>query len=102
MIIPYESVIITKILNGGDVCCVPDIAALNDVYREIAELIGYDDALILYTYFKGQQITFPIKLFNSEYINKCIKEQYDGTNAKKLARTYGYSERWIKELVKKG
>ena len=77
------------------------IDALNDVYREIAELIGYDDAMILYTHFKGQQITFPIKLFKSEYISKILKKQYDGTNAKKLARTYGYSERWIKELVRR-
>ena len=36
--------------NGGDWCCVNDIDALNDVYREIAELIGYDDAMILYTH----------------------------------------------------
>lgn len=79
-----------------------DINALNDVYREIAELIGYDNAMILYTHFKGQQVTFPIKLFSSEYICETLKQQYDGTNAKQLARTYGYSERWIKELVKRG
>lgn len=79
-----------------------DIDALNDVYREIAELLSYDDALALYTQFKGQQITFPVKLFKSEHIKELLKQQYDGTNAKKLARTYGYSERWIKELLKKG
>lgn len=79
-----------------------DIDALNDVYREIADLLGYDDALVLYTHFKGQQITFPVKLFKSEHIKALLKQQYDGTNAKKLARTYGYSERWIKELLKKG
>lgn len=79
-----------------------DIDALNDVYKEIAELIGYDDAIILYTHFKGQQITFPVKLFNSDYMVDILKKQYDGTNVKKLARTYGYSERWIKELLKKG
>ncbi len=88
--------------NGGDVCCVGDIDALNDIYKEIAELLGYDDTLVLYTQFKGQQITFPIKLFKSEYIKKLLKQQYDGTNAKELAKTYGYSERWIKELIKKG
>ena len=68
--------------NGGDWCCVSDIDALNDVYREIAELIGYDDAMILYTYFKGQQITFPVKLFKPECVSEMIKKQYDGTNAK--------------------
>lgn len=79
-----------------------DTDALNDVYKEIADLLGYDEALVLYTHFKGQQITFPVKLFKSEHIKELLKEQYDGTNAKKLARTYGYSERWIKELLKKG
>ena len=79
-----------------------DIDALSEVYREIAELVGYDNAIVIYTHFKGQQITFPVKLFNSEYIIEVLKKQYDGTNAKKLARTYGYSERWIKELIKKG
>ena len=79
-----------------------NLDALNDVYREIADLVGYDDAMILYTHFKGQQITFPVRLFNTEHIRELLKEQYDGTNAKKLARTYGYSERWIKELLKKG
>lgn len=88
--------------NGGDEYCVSDIDALNDVYREIADLLGYDDALVLYTHFKGQQITFPIKLFNSEHIKKLLKQQYNGKNAKKLAKAYGYSERWIKELLKKG
>ena len=79
-----------------------DIDALNDVYREIADLLGYDDALALYTHLKVQQITFPVKLIKSEHIKELLKQQYDGTNAKKLARTYGYSERWIKELLKKG
>ena len=79
-----------------------DTDALNEVYKEIADLIGYDNAKIIYTHFKGQQITFPVKLFKSEHIQKILKKQYDGTNAKKLAITYGYSERWIKELVKKG
>lgn len=65
-------------------------------------MLGYDNALVLYTHFKGQQITFPIKLFKSEHIKELLKQQYNGKNAKKLAKTYGYSERWIKELIKKG
>ena len=77
-----------------------DIDALNDVYKELVELIGYNNTMILYTYFKGQQITFPIKLYKSECIKDLLRRQYDGTNAKTLARTYGYSERWVKELVK--
>lgn len=68
----------------------------------MVELIGYDNTMKLYNHFKGQQITFPIKLFKSESVKELLQKQYDGTNAKKLARTYGYSERWIKELIKGG
>ncbi len=81
---------------------VDNISALNDVYKELVELIGYDNTMILYTHFKGQQITFPVKLYNPESICEMVKSQYDGKNAKQLSRTYGYSERWIKELIKKG
>lgn len=80
---------------------VEEINALNEVYREMVDIVGYDNTMILYTHFKGQQVTFPIKLFKSECISELVKKQYDGTNAKKLARTYGYSERWIKELLRK-
>ena len=94
--------IITNNVERRGLICVSDKDALNDVYKEIADLIGYDNAMILYTHFKGQQITFPVKLFKSEHIRGILKKQYDGKNAKQLARTYGYSERWIKELVKRG
>ena len=76
--------------------------ALNEVYREMVDLVGYDNTMLIYTHFKGQQVTFPTKLYNSEYIKDLLKEQYDGTNVKALARRYNYSERWIKELLKKG
>ncbi|WP_408609072.1 hypothetical protein [Aminipila terrae] len=29
-----------------------------------------------------------------------MKEEYDGTNTKDIARKTGYSERWIKKLIK--
>ena len=80
---------------------VEEINALNEIYKELVDLIGYDNTMILYTHFKGQQITFPIKLFNPDCVCEMIKQQYDGTNAKKLARNFGYLERWIKEMVKR-
>ena len=76
--------------------------ALNEVYKEMVDLIGYDNTMILYTHFKGQQITFPIKLFKPKCICEMIKKQYDGTNVRQLARTYNLSERWVKQLIKKG
>lgn len=67
----------------------------------MVDLVGYDNTIKLYAYFKGQQITFPIKLYKSEYIKKLLQKEYDGKNIKTLAKKYGYSERWIKELIKK-
>ena len=81
---------------------VAEVDTFNDVYKEMIDLIGYDNTMTLYTHFKGQQITFPVKLFKPECVCKMIKKQYDGTNAKQLARKYGYSERWVKELIRKG
>lgn len=72
---------------------------LNDLYRELAELIGYDNTMKLYSYYKGQQVTFPIRLFKVEYVKKKLQQQYNGKNIKMLARTYGYSERWVRKLV---
>lgn len=86
---------------GGDCFGTKNIEAWNEVYKEMVDLIGYESTVKLYNHFKGQQITFPIRLFNPECIKDVLKSKYDGTNAKNLAREYGYSERWIKKLVKK-
>jgi Mor family transcriptional regulator len=51
--------------------------------------------------FKGQQITFPMYLFDKKYIAEKIREEYDGSNGKELAKKYGYSERHIREIAKK-
>ncbi|MBP3911939.1 MAG: hypothetical protein J6D39_10580 [Niameybacter sp.] len=29
-----------------------------------------------------------------------VKKEYDGTNLKELSRRYGYSERWIRQMIK--
>ena len=54
---------------------VDEINALNEVYKEMIDLVGYDNTMILYTYYKGQQVTFPIKLFKSECVGEMIKKQ---------------------------
>ena len=78
-----------------------NVELFNDVYKEMVDLVGYDNTIKLFAYFKGQQITFPIKLYKSEYIKKLLQKECDGKNIKTLAKKYGYSERWIKELIKK-
>lgn len=72
---------------------------LNDVYREICELVGIENMQKLYSQYKGFQINFPTRLYNKDYVRGVIKKEFDGTNAHELARRFGYSERWIKHIA---
>ena len=73
---------------------------LNTVYKDIAEAFGIDIAIQFYQMYKGMQITFPTRLFNSKYVKKRIPIEYDGTNVKQLAKKYGYSEKTIRRMIK--
>ena len=72
---------------------------LNTVYREISDKLGMDTALEIYRMFKGQQISFPVRLFNPAIIQKSILEEYDGTNVRQLAVKYDYSEKTIRRII---
>lgn len=75
---------------------------LNGIYSDLCCLIGLEKTLVLYSAFKGEQITFPMRLISKEFSTQRIRERYDGTNLKELAREYGYSERWVRQIVSKG
>lgn len=73
---------------------------LNAVYKEISEKLGMDTAMEIYRMFKGQQISFPMRFFNPVRIQKCILQEYDGTNLKTLAIKYGYSEKTVRRIIR--
>lgn len=73
---------------------------LHGIYAEISDLIGYENAIKIFERYKGQQINFPIRLYDKDAVKEVIKEKYNGENAKELARQFNYSERWVKEIVK--
>jgi Mor family transcriptional regulator len=77
-----------------------DPELLNSIYKEICEKLGMDMAMDIYQLFKGQQVTFPMRLMNAESIRKFILQEYDGTNLKKLAVKYGYSEKTIRRIIR--
>ena len=77
-----------------------ELSGLNDVYRDIADKIGIENALEIYRMFHGNQISFPSKLFSKEYIHQAIINEYNGKNAKELAQKYNYSERSIWRILK--
>lgn len=79
---------------------VSDPELLNSVYREIGERLGMDIALEIYRLYKGQQICFPTRFFNSACIHRMIVQEYNGTNIKTLAVKYGYSEKTVRRIIK--
>lgn len=77
-----------------------DISGLCSVYREIAELMGVDVASQFYNHFKGQQVTFPNKLYDAGYLKNEILEEYaQGKSIRELSVKYGYTERRIRQIV---
>lgn len=76
-------------------------AALCGLYQELLDLVGYEHMMILYEYYHGQQVNFPARIYDKEYLLLYLKEHYASTNIKTLSRQLGYSERWIRKLIRK-
>lgn len=73
---------------------------LNGAYNELANLLGIEAVLKIYNTYRGQQLTLPVQLFSKEFIARQIVEEYDGYNIKRLATKFGYSEKWIRKILK--
>lgn len=76
-----------------------DISGLHGIYKELAEIIGVDLTIAVFNELKGQQITFPSRLYEKNYVIEEVKTRYNGTNLKELAREFDYTERWIRKLM---
>ena len=59
-----------------------------------------EDTLKIYLRFKGQQISFPVRLYNPHLIQQNVIKEYDGTNIAELAQKYDYSEKTIRRMIK--
>ena len=77
-----------------------ELNGLNDVYREIADEIGIENAVAIYRLFHGTQVSFPNRLFSKEHIHNAIINEYNGDNVLQLAQKYNYSERSIWRILK--
>ena len=75
-------------------------ANLNGIYRDIANLLGCDAAAALHSAFRGQQITFPVEFFSKAFIAERIRVEYNGTNLKDLATKFGYTEKWLRHILR--
>ena len=73
---------------------------LSGIYADFANLLGIDAVLKIHNEFRGQQLTMPTRLFSTKYIISQIVESYDGNNIKALATRFGYSEKWVRQILK--
>ncbi len=76
-----------------------ETALLHSLYREINELVGLENTQKLYEYFKGQQVTFPIHIYDPELVKAAVAAEFDGGNVRMLVKKYGYSEKTIRRML---
>lgn len=69
-------------------------------YQEIYELIGEEGTMKLFDLFKGRQMTFPQRVYTTDYVTQYVKAHYNTKNLKELAEKFNYSERRIREFLK--
>lgn len=74
---------------------------LAEIYSELVDIIGFENTQKVYDCLRGQQVTFPMRLYKTEYVLQEIKGNYDGNNLRELAKEYGYTERYLRGLLKK-
>lgn len=74
-------------------------SSLQGIYKEIADIIGVDATIAIYKELRGQQVTFPTRLYERNYVIKEVNSRYNGTNLKDLAREFDYTERWIRTFI---
>lgn len=72
---------------------------LAGIYKEIATNISVDTAVQVHSLLKGQQVIFPQRLYNKNYIRDYIRENYNGRNIRELSQMFGYSDRRVRQIL---
>lgn len=71
------------------------------VYKEMVEILGEEATLKIYENFRGQQVTFPMRLYSKSYVEEYIIKNYNGKNIKEILRKLGYTCNWIQQVINK-
>lgn len=69
--------------------------ALFPSYQELNDLVGEENMLKIYGYWRGSQVSLPMRLYDPKQLRPILKAS--GASNKDLARLYGYSERWVRD-----
>lgn len=77
-----------------------DIEVLHSFYKSLSELVGTDSMLKIYRHYKGAQLNVPVHLYDRHSAAQRVVAEFNGHNQQDLARTYGYSEKWVKATLR--
>ncbi len=69
------------------------------VYKEISEIIGPEYTYEIFKNMRGQQVTFPKRLYSTDFVIDKINSS-DGINIRKIALEYDYTEKYIRQKLK--
>lgn len=85
-----------------------DIDCLAASYRSMIEFLILEDIDVgkiekFHYNFKGQQVSYPMKLYDRELTAEKIKSIYKenpNVDVRELTDKYGFSTRWVKNVIK--
>lgn len=71
------------------------------IYKDMVEVLGEEITLKIYENYRGQQVTFPMRLYSKSYILEYLNKNYNGKNLKELSRKLGYTYNWLQQVISK-
>lgn len=71
------------------------------IYKDMVEVLGEEIVLKIYDNYRGQQVTFPMRLYSKKYIIKYLMQNYNGKNLKEISMELGYTCNWLQQLIRK-
>ena len=71
------------------------------IYKDMVEVLGEEITLKIYENYRGQQVTFPMRLYSKSYILEYLNKNYNGKNLQELSRKLGYTCNWLQQVINK-
>ena len=71
------------------------------IYKDMVEVLGHDITLKVYEQYRGQQVTFPMRMYSQEYVVEYQIKNYNGKNLKQMSRELGYTCNWLQKIINK-
>lgn len=73
----------------------------NGEYKKLVALIGIEAVEKINLEYGGGYLSLPKKLLSDEFVYQCILNEYDGTNARELAKSLDCTYSWILKIIKR-